>query len=103
MPAVALAKAEALAKAGRPESATRLVISPRARTLAKAKVIDPARIKGSGPGGRIVEKDVRDYLERIGWNKQPPVPDLPEEVVSGTREKYLEIFRRLTGRAALED
>jgi len=42
---------------------------------------------------------VRDYLERIGWNKQPPVPVLPAEVVAGTREKYLEIFRRLTGRA----
>ena len=46
---------------------------------------------------------VRDYLERIGWNKQPPVPVLPAEVVAGTREKYLEIFRRLTGRGALED
>ena len=46
---------------------------------------------------------VRDYLERIGWNKQPPVPTLPEEVVAGTREKYLEIFRRLTGRTTLED
>jgi phosphoribosylaminoimidazole-succinocarboxamide synthase len=41
---------------------------------------------------------VRDYLERIGWNKQPPVPSLPEDVVAGTREKYLEAFRRLTGR-----
>jgi phosphoribosylaminoimidazole-succinocarboxamide synthase len=40
---------------------------------------------------------VRDYLERIGWNKQPPVPSLPEEVVMATREKYLEAFRRLTG------
>jgi len=41
---------------------------------------------------------VRDYLERIGWNKQPPVPSLPDDVVAGTREKYLEAFRRLTGR-----
>jgi phosphoribosylaminoimidazole-succinocarboxamide synthase len=45
---------------------------------------------------------VRDYLERIGWNKQPPVPTLPEEVVAGTSEKYLEIFRRLTGKQSLE-
>ncbi len=45
---------------------------------------------------------VRDYLERVGWNKQPPVPVLPEDVVAGTREKYLEIFRRLTGRERLE-
>jgi len=41
---------------------------------------------------------VRDYLERIGWNKQPPVPSLPDDVVAGTREKYLEAFRQLTGR-----
>jgi phosphoribosylaminoimidazole-succinocarboxamide synthase len=41
---------------------------------------------------------VRDYLERIQWNKQPPVPSLPDEVVSRTREKYREAFRRLVGR-----
>jgi phosphoribosylaminoimidazole-succinocarboxamide synthase len=40
---------------------------------------------------------VRDYLERIRWNKQPPVPSLPDDVVAGTRERYLEAFRRLTG------
>jgi phosphoribosylaminoimidazole-succinocarboxamide synthase len=41
---------------------------------------------------------VRDYLERIQWNKQPPVPSLPDDVVTKTREKYVEAFRRLTGR-----
>jgi phosphoribosylaminoimidazole-succinocarboxamide synthase len=41
---------------------------------------------------------VRDYLESIQWNKQPPVPSLPDDVVSRTREKYIEAFRRLTGR-----
>jgi len=41
---------------------------------------------------------VRDYLEQIRWNKQPPVPSLPEDVVTRTREKYLEAFRRLAGR-----
>ena len=40
---------------------------------------------------------VRDYLEEIGWNKQPPVPALPDRVVEGTRAKYLEAYRRLTG------
>jgi phosphoribosylaminoimidazole-succinocarboxamide synthase len=40
---------------------------------------------------------VRDHLEAIGWNKQPPVPSLPDEVVSRTRDKYLEAYRRLTG------
>jgi len=41
---------------------------------------------------------VRDYLERIHWNKQPPVPSLPDDVVAKTREKYIEAFHRLTGR-----
>jgi phosphoribosylaminoimidazole-succinocarboxamide synthase len=41
---------------------------------------------------------VRDYLESIKWNKQPPVPALPDDVVQRTREKYLEAFRLLTGR-----
>jgi phosphoribosylaminoimidazole-succinocarboxamide synthase len=41
---------------------------------------------------------VRDYLEEIHWNKQPPVPTLPEEVVRRTREKYVEAFRLLSGR-----
>ena len=52
------------------------------------------------PGGSQPSFDkqyVRDYLERIRWNKQPPVPALPDDVVAGTREKYLEAFRRLTG------
>jgi phosphoribosylaminoimidazole-succinocarboxamide synthase len=42
---------------------------------------------------------VRDYLERIGWNKQPPAPALPPDVVAATREKYREAYQRITGRA----
>jgi phosphoribosylaminoimidazole-succinocarboxamide synthase len=41
---------------------------------------------------------VRDYLEEIRWNKQPPVPSLPDEVVRRTREKYVEAYRLLSGR-----
>ncbi len=41
---------------------------------------------------------VRDYLERIGWNKQPPAPALPVEVVAATRARYREAYERLTGR-----
>jgi phosphoribosylaminoimidazole-succinocarboxamide synthase len=41
---------------------------------------------------------VRDYLESIRWNKQPPAPALPAEVQQKTMEKYLEAYRRLTGR-----
>jgi phosphoribosylaminoimidazole-succinocarboxamide synthase len=40
---------------------------------------------------------VRDYLERIGWNKQPPAPALPADVVSGTQQKYRDAYQRITG------
>lgn len=57
------------------------------------------------PGGAQPSFDkqfVRDYLEEIRWNKQAPAPDLPDEVVERTRAKYLEAFRRLTGRDLTE-
>lgn len=41
---------------------------------------------------------VRDYLEQVRWNKQPPVPTLPDDVIMRTREKYLEAYRRLAGK-----
>jgi phosphoribosylaminoimidazole-succinocarboxamide synthase len=41
---------------------------------------------------------VRDYLEQIRWNKQPPAPALPQDVALKTSEKYLEAYRQLTGR-----
>jgi phosphoribosylaminoimidazole-succinocarboxamide synthase len=53
----------------------------------------------AGQGQPSFDKQyVRDYLEEIRWNKQPPVPTLPDEVVRRTRDKYLEAFRLLTGR-----
>ena len=51
-----------------------------------------------GPQPSFDKQYVRDYLEQIKWNKQPPVPSLPDDVVMRTREKYLEAFRRLAGR-----
>jgi phosphoribosylaminoimidazole-succinocarboxamide synthase len=45
---------------------------------------------------------VRDYLETLDWNKQPPGPVLPDEVVTRTRDKYLEAYRLLTGQSILD-
>jgi phosphoribosylaminoimidazole-succinocarboxamide synthase len=42
---------------------------------------------------------VRDYLEQIGWNKQPPAPALPADVVAATRARYREAYERVTGSA----
>lgn len=53
------------------------------------------------PGGAQASFDkqfVRDYLESIHWNKQEPAPALPADVVERTQAKYLEAYRRLTGR-----
>jgi len=54
------------------------------------------------PGGPQFSYDkqyVRDYLESIRWNKQPPAPELPAEVVAKTSEKYVEAYHALTGKA----
>jgi phosphoribosylaminoimidazole-succinocarboxamide synthase len=40
---------------------------------------------------------VRDYCESLGWDKAPPAPELPPDVVEGTRARYVEAFERLTG------
>jgi len=51
-----------------------------------------------GPQPSFDKQYVRDYLEQIRWNKQPPVPSLPDDVMTRTRDKYVEAFRRLTGK-----
>ena len=51
-----------------------------------------------GPQPSFDKQYVRDYLESIGWNKTPPAPRLSDTIVAGTSQRYLEIFKRLTGR-----
>jgi phosphoribosylaminoimidazole-succinocarboxamide synthase len=50
-----------------------------------------------GPQPSFDKQFVRDYLEQIRWNKQPPVPALPPDVVERTRGKYLDAYRLVTG------
>ena len=54
--------------------------------------------KSGGPQPSFDKQYVRDYLIEVGWNKAPPAPELPDEVVEKTAEKYREAFTRLTGR-----
>jgi phosphoribosylaminoimidazole-succinocarboxamide synthase len=68
------------------------VLTPDSSRFWPADKYAPGRVQPS-----FDKQFVRDYLESIDWNKQPPVPELPQQIVDGTRERYLEIFRILTG------
>ncbi|HET9794904.1 MAG TPA: phosphoribosylaminoimidazolesuccinocarboxamide synthase [Thermoanaerobaculia bacterium] len=52
---------------------------------------------GSSPPS-LDKQFIRDWLERTGWDKTPPAPPLPGDVVRGTRDRYLEAFRKITGK-----
>jgi phosphoribosylaminoimidazole-succinocarboxamide synthase len=54
-----------------------------------------------GPQASLDKQFVRDYVERLGWDKRPPAPGLPAEIIQGLRTRYFEIFRRLTGRGVV--
>ena len=56
---------------------------------------DLEQYQPGGPQPSFDKQYVRDYLEQIGWNKQPPAPPLPDEVVAGTTARYLEALHRL--------
>lgn len=58
--------------------------------------------EGYRPGGAQPSFDkqfVRDYLETLDWDKRPPAPELPAEIVRKTQQKYMEAYARLTGRS----
>jgi phosphoribosylaminoimidazole-succinocarboxamide synthase len=59
----------------------------------------PADKYEAGRGQPSFDKQyVRDYLETLSWNKQPPAPALPADIIAKTTEKYLDAYKRLTGR-----
>jgi pyruvate dehydrogenase E2 component (dihydrolipoamide acetyltransferase) len=68
-PAVAVAPVVSVTTASSSAAPVIFRISPRAAALARNSVIDATRIKGTGPEGRIVEKDVRNYLQKRGYDK----------------------------------
>ena len=59
---------------------------------------EESKYEAGKPQDSLDKQYVRDYLESIKWNKQPPVLPLPEEVVKGTKAKYLEAYEKITGR-----
>ncbi|MBF8299087.1 MAG: Phosphoribosylaminoimidazole-succinocarboxamide synthase [Dehalococcoidia bacterium] len=60
----------------------------------------PAEKYQAGRGQDSLDKQyVRDWLEASGWNKEPPAPTLPEDVIQQTAHRYAEVYRQLTGEA----
>ena len=60
----------------------------------------PADEYAPGRGQRSFDKQfVRDWASGSGWDKSPPAPDLPDEVVRGTRERYVEAYERISGQS----
>ena len=82
---------------GRP-AAERLILIDEVLTPDSSRFWPKDSYAPGGPQASFDKQFVRDYLEAIKWNKQPPVPSLPEDVVAKTREKYIEAYRRLTGK-----
>jgi len=54
--------------------------------------------KPGGPQPSFDKQFVRDYLETLNWDKTPPTPKLPEEIIEKTREKYIQALKMLTGK-----
>lgn len=75
-----------------------IVLADEVLTPDSSRFWQAADWQPGGPQPSFDKQFVRDYLERIQWNKQEPAPALPEDVVERTLAKYTEAFRRLTGR-----
>jgi phosphoribosylaminoimidazole-succinocarboxamide synthase len=75
-----------------------IVLADEALTPDSSRFWEASAWKPGGPQPSFDKQFVRDYLESIHWNKRAPAPALPREVVERTQLKYLEAFRRLTGR-----
>jgi phosphoribosylaminoimidazole-succinocarboxamide synthase len=75
----------------------RLVLGDEAVTPDSSRFWPAAGYAPGRPQPSFDKQFVRDFCEATGWNKTPPGPELPPEVVAGTRARYVEAFERLTG------
>jgi phosphoribosylaminoimidazole-succinocarboxamide synthase len=74
-----------------------LVLADEALTPDSSRYWPANSYKPGGPQFSFDKQYVRDYLETLPWNKRPPAPALPEEVIRRTSEKYEEAYARITG------
>jgi phosphoribosylaminoimidazole-succinocarboxamide synthase len=76
---------------------SRLVLADEVFTPDSSRFWPADSYAPGGPQPSFDKQYVRDYCESVGWDKTPPGPELPDEVVAETRSKYVEAFQRLTG------
>jgi phosphoribosylaminoimidazole-succinocarboxamide synthase len=74
-----------------------LVLADEVLTPDSSRFWPKDKYKAGGPQDSFDKQYVRDYLEAIKWNKQPPAPALPPEVAARTSEKYVEAYTQMTG------
>jgi len=75
-----------------------LILADEVLTPDSSRFWPQASYAAGGPQPSFDKQYVRDYLESVHWNKQPPAPVLPDEVAAKTSEKYREAYRVVTGR-----
>ena len=75
----------------------RLVLADEAFTPDSSRFWPADEYAPGGPQPSFDKQFVRDYCESLGWGKTAPGPELPDDVVAGTRARYVEAFERLTG------
>jgi phosphoribosylaminoimidazole-succinocarboxamide synthase len=75
----------------------RLVLADEAFTPDSSRFWPADEYAPGGPQPSFDKQFVRDYCESLGWDKTAPGPELPDDVVAGTRARYVDAFERLTG------
>jgi phosphoribosylaminoimidazole-succinocarboxamide synthase len=79
------------------DTESRLVLGDEAFTPDSSRFWPADEYEAGRPQPSFDKQFVRDYCETLGWDKTDPGPELPAEVVAGTRARYVEAFERLTG------
>ena len=85
-----------------PDGKPQIILADEVLTPDSSRYWPASTYSPGGPQPSFDKQYVRDYLERIHWNKQPPAPALPDDIIRNTRDKYLEAFHLLTGRTSLD-
>jgi phosphoribosylaminoimidazole-succinocarboxamide synthase len=76
----------------------KLVLADEAFTPDSSRFWEKADYEPGRPQKSFDKQFVREYLEQIKWNKQPPAPKLPQQVIKNTEAKYIEAYERITGK-----